>query len=70
MSNLVSFVVILRIVLEDLRLLLVIKIANELIEYEFLPPLLTFNEPSWKTSVSLKSLEIGSHMLVINVHFL
>lgn len=44
-ANLVCLVVVLRIVLEDLGLLLVVEGANEVVGAEFFPPLLTIDEP-------------------------
>jgi hypothetical protein len=45
MAYLVCLVIVLRVVLEDLRLLLVVEGANELVGAEFFPPLLTIDEP-------------------------
>jgi len=48
--NLVRLVIVLWIVLKDLGLLLIIKIANKIIKPKILPPLLTVNEPLPKKS--------------------
>jgi len=44
--NLVSFVVILRVVLEDFGLLLVVKASDQLIHIKLLSPFLTVYEPA------------------------
>lgn len=41
----ICLVVVLRVVFEDLGFLLVIEVANEVVETEFLAPFLAVNEP-------------------------
>lgn len=52
-TYLISLVVVLRIVLENLRLLGVLERADQFIGSELLPPLLAFNEPGNDPNVSL-----------------
>jgi hypothetical protein len=47
----IGFVVILRVVFENLRLLLVIEVADEPVEVEFLPPFLAVDEPIFRLSL-------------------
>ncbi len=58
-TNLVGLVVVLWVVLEDLRLLLVIKVANKVIEPKVIPPLLTIDEPILNVSASSEEAEKG-----------
>jgi hypothetical protein len=44
-THLIGLVVILRVVLENLRFLCVVKVANEIVEPKLLPPFLTLHEP-------------------------
>lgn len=62
--------VVLRIVLEDLGLLLVIEIADKVIEPEILPPLLTINKPLSKTSALFENVEKVLYTITVNIHFL
>jgi len=45
---LVGFVVVLRVVFEDLLLFWVVEVADEVIEVEFFPPFLAINKPITK----------------------
>ena len=47
----IGFVVVLRIVFENLRLLLVIEVADEPVEVEFLAPFLAVDEPIFRLSI-------------------
>lgn len=70
MTDLVGLVVVLWVVLEDLGLLLVVKVANKVIESKLLPPRFTVNEPLLKTSVSFQDVDKVVSNTTMNIHLL